>query len=92
MKTKVMGQYVLLEKIEQTTHTKGGLLLSEQDRQDIGVEKSKIVDKGPLCSDAVEIGDIAIYNAQRVDKVDVDGTIFRILPEDFIILIQRDVV
>ena len=88
--TKVMGRFVLLEKIEQTTSTKGGILLSEQDRKDIGVEKAKIIDKGPLCSDAIALGDVAIYNANRVDRVDVDGTIFSILPEDFIILIQRD--
>ena len=85
-----MGRFVLLEKIEQTTSTKGGILLSEQDRKDIGVEKARIVDKGPLCSDAISIGDIAIYNADRVDRVDVDGTIFSILLEDFIILIQTE--
>lgn len=88
--TKVMNNLVLLDPIEQTTTTKGGLILSEQDRKEIGVEKAKVVDVGPLCTDAIRIGDVAIYNAGMVDSVEIDGDIFRCIPEQFISLIQRE--
>ena len=91
MKTKVMGQFVMLEPIEQTVKTKGGLLLSEADRKDIGVEKARIVNVGPLVTQEIKVGDVAIYSIDRVDSVDVDGDIFRILHESFILLIQTDV-
>ena len=90
MTTKVMVDFVMVEPIEQTTQTKGGLLLSEQDRKEIGVEKAKIVSVGPLCTQEIKVGDIAIYNADRVDSVDVDGEIYRVLPEHSIILIQTE--
>ena len=85
-----MGNFVMLDPIEQTVKTKGGLLLSEADRKDIGVEKARIISVGPFVTQELNVGDIAIYNTSRVDSVDVDGDIFRILHEQFILLIQRE--
>ena len=87
-----MGTFVMVDPIQQTTKTKGGLILSEQDRKEVGVEKGRIISVGPLCHQELNIGDIAIYNANNVDPVDVDGQIFKVLNEHFIILIQTDVV
>lgn len=86
-----MGKWVLLEPISETQTTAGGLLLGEQERKQIGVEKATIINIGPLCSDAIQVGDVAIYENKMVNSVDVDGEIFRVLPEDFIILVQRGI-
>lgn len=86
-----MNKFVLLRPLKEATKTKGGLLLSEEDKKDIGVEKAEIINIGPLCSDAVQVGDMAIYDSRMVNSVDVDGEIFRVLLEDHIILIQRGV-
>ena len=87
--TKVMGNFVMVEPIESTQKTKGGLVLSEADRKEIGVEKGRIISVGPLCHQEFNEGDIAIYNASNVDGVEVDGDIFKVLAEHFIILIQN---
>lgn len=86
--TKVMGNFVMVEPVEQTQKTKGGLVLSEADRKEIGVEKGRIISIGPLCRQEFKVGQIAIYNVNNVDGVDVDGEIFKVLAEHFIILIQ----
>ena len=90
MNTKCMGNFVMLEPIKHVAETEGGLYLSEADKQQVGVEKAKIVSIGPMCTQELKIGDIAIYNQGHVDSVDVDGVIFRVIAEQFIILIQNE--
>jgi len=44
---KAVGSYLLVKKLEKkTTKTKGGLLLSESDRDDIRYVKAEVVDPG----------------------------------------------
>jgi len=44
---KAVGSYLLINKLEKkTTKTKGGLLLSENNREDIRYVKAEVVDPG----------------------------------------------
>lgn len=89
-KTYVLNNLVLLQPISSTSQTKGGLTLSEADKKQVGVEKALVLDIGPLCTDAIKIGDVAIYSAGMVDSVEVDGDIFKCIHEQFILLTQRE--
>lgn len=90
MKTLARSKWVILDKIEEQATTTGGLLLTQADQMHLGVEKAIVTGIGPLVTDAIKIGDIAIYDKNHTNKVDIEGEIFQILWEDHIILVQRD--
>ena len=79
----------MVDTIEETQTTKGGLMLGQEDKKHFGVEKGKVVSIGPLCSDALQEGDTIIYDANMCNAVDVDGELFKVIREDLIILVQR---
>lgn len=88
--TKVRGQWILVDKINEEHKSKGGLLLSESDVKEAGTEKATVIDVGPASTGAIKIGDIAIYESNLANSVEIDGEIFRVVPEQYIILVQRD--
>ena len=89
MKTLVRNAYILIEEINEVKKTSGGLMLSEGDTKEISMGKGKVLDVGPLVTDGVLVGDIAIFDKRMAHSVDVDGEIFKVLGENQVILIQR---
>lgn len=83
-----IGYYLLIEPIEMTQKTKGGLLLSTSDKKEIGVEKAKVIDAGEGCA-VIKKGNVIIYEGRAASKVDVDGEILKVLPENQVILVEE---
>lgn len=90
MKTLVRNNYLMVEEIVEQKKTKGGLLLSENDVKEIGVAKGKVLDVGPNTTGTVKVGDIAVYDKRFSNAVDLDGEIFKVIQEQYIIIIQRE--
>lgn len=70
---KAVGSYLLVNKLEKkTTKTKGGLLLSENDRDDIRYVQAEVIDPGDQSflkkSDHIFYDKHAGHNIEHGDK------------------------
>ncbi len=85
------SNWVLVEPIvEVDKTTKDGLLLTDEDLQDVRTERGTVHSVGPLCVQPFEVGDEVQYyktdgNAVQLD----DGEIYKIVNEGAIFLLRR---
>ena len=86
---KPVGFWLLIEPIEMEQKTKGGLLLSTADKKEIGVEKAIVKGVGEGCT-VIKEGNVVIYEGRMANKVDVDGEILKVLPENQVILVEGE--
>jgi chaperonin GroES len=82
---KAIGYNILIIKErEGIKATKGGLLLSESQRQDIRYVKAKIQSVGNLC-EGLNAGDDVYYDRHAGHRIEVDG-------DDYQVIKMQDVV
>lgn len=87
---KPVGFWLLIEPIEMEQKTKRGLILSDADKREIGVEKALVKGSGEGCA-TIKEGDVIIYEGRSANKVDIDGDIMKVLPENSVILVEKPV-
>ena len=88
-KVHVRGSWILVEEIKEVKTSKGGLLLGENDVKAHGIERANVMDVGPATTGEVQVGDVAIYDTSMAHTIDLEGELFRVIPEQYIILIER---
>tara|TARA_R110002072_G_scaffold80173_1_gene184460 strand:- start:4170 stop:4430 length:261 start_codon:yes stop_codon:yes gene_type:complete len=76
---KAIGFNILIRKEKEGIKaTKGGLLLSENQRQDIRYIKATIQSVGDLCS-GLKAEDEIFYDRHAGHRIEVDGSAFQVI-------------
>jgi|TARA_S200002703_G_scaffold58050_1_gene50492 co-chaperonin GroES (HSP10) len=83
---KAVGNYLLVEKIEKkTTKTEGGLLLSENDRDDIRYIKAKIVNAGD--HSFIKKDDEIFYDKHASHNIEHNGVKLQVIKVQDIVVV-----
>ena len=96
MKIKPLGDRVLVELIDQTTKSAGGIIIPDTVNKERG-EQGKVVavgvgkraDDGKLIPLAVKRGDKIIFSKYGPDEIKVDGKEYFIISESNILAIYE---
>jgi chaperonin GroES len=76
---KAVGKCLIIEKIKEgTTKTKGGLLLAENQREDIRYLQAKVLSIGDEVV-GVKEGDIIFYDRHAGHKIEIDKDIYHLI-------------
>ncbi len=76
---KAVGKCLVIEKIKEgTTKTKGGLLLAENQREDIRYLQAKVLSIGDEIV-GVKEGDMIFYDRHAGHKIEIDKDIYHLI-------------
>ena len=76
---KAIGSNILIKKEKEGIKaTEGGLLLSENQRQDIRYVKATIQSVGDLCA-GIKAEDVIFYDRHAGHRIEVDGKAFQVI-------------
>jgi chaperonin GroES len=76
---KAVGKCLVIEKIKEgTTTTKGGLMLAENQREDIRYVEAKVLSVGEEVV-GVKKGDMIFYDRHAGHKIDIDKETYHVI-------------
>ena len=76
---KAVGKCLIIDKIKEgTTKTKGGLLLAENQREDIRYIQAKVLSVGDEVV-GVKEGDMIFYDRHAGHKIEIDKDIYHLI-------------
>jgi chaperonin GroES len=76
---KAVGKCLVIEKIKEgTTKTKGGLMLAENQREDIRYIEAKVLSVGEEVV-GVKEGDMIFYDRHAGHKIDIDKETYHVI-------------
>jgi len=76
---KAVGKCLVIEKTKEgTTKTKGGLLLAENQREDIRYLQAKVLSIGDEVV-GVKEGDMIFYDRHAGHKIEIDKDIYHLI-------------
>jgi chaperonin GroES len=76
---KAIGKCLVIEKIKEgTTTTKGGLMLAENQREDIRYIEAKVLSIGEEVV-GVKEGDMIFYDRHAGHKIDIDKETYHVI-------------
>jgi chaperonin GroES len=76
---KAVGKCLVIEKIKEgTTTTKGGLMLAENQREDIRYIEAKVLSVGEEVV-GVKEGDMIFYDRHAGHKIDIDKETYHVI-------------
>tara|TARA_R110002167_G_scaffold286657_1_gene491580 strand:+ start:2981 stop:3241 length:261 start_codon:yes stop_codon:yes gene_type:complete len=84
---KAVGRNLIIKKTQAgTTKTKGGLMLAENQREDIRYIEAKVISKG---SDVVglEEGDIIYYDVTQGFKIEIKKDTFQVIKSQDVVVV-----
>lgn len=80
---------ILLEGITAAVQTESGLIIPERHRD--APPQGKVIDKGPDCSDQIQIGDILFYPLHSEASMEYKGKKFKMISESAVLGAIRSV-
>ncbi len=84
---KAIGRNLIINKIKEgTTKTKGGLLLSENQRDDIRYIKASVVSVGSEV-EGVANKDIIFYDRHAGHKIEIDKKSYRVIKAQDVVVV-----
>ena len=76
---KAVGKCLIIDKIKEgTTKTKGGLLLAENQREDIRYIQAKVLSIGDEVV-GVKEGDLIFYDRHAGHKIEIEKDIYHLI-------------
>jgi chaperonin GroES len=76
---KAIGRNLIIQKVKEgTTATKGGLLLAENQKDDIRYIMANIVSVGNE-AEGIKVGDQIYYDRHAGHKIEIDKDIYHII-------------
>ncbi len=92
MKLRPLQDRIIVERIEEETTTKGGIIIPDtvskekpQEGKVIAVGKGKIAEDGKLIPMEVKVGDVVLFGKYSGSEVKIDGEEYLIMREDDIL-------
>tara|TARA_R100001510_G_C7584134_1_gene156055 strand:- start:569 stop:829 length:261 start_codon:yes stop_codon:yes gene_type:complete len=84
---KAIGRNLVIKKEKEgTTKTKGGLLLSENQREDIRYVKASVVSVGSQV-EGVSNDDIIFYDRHAGHKIEIDKKSYRVIKAQDVVIV-----
>jgi len=84
---KAIGRNLIIQKIEEgTTQTKGGLLLSKNDRSDIRYIKATVLSIGEEVQ-GLKINDIIFYDRHAGHQIEIDKKIYHVIKSQDVVVV-----
>ena len=84
---RAVGKYIAIKQIKEiNTKTKGGLILSESQREDVRYRQAKVVVVGESVN-AVKQGDNIYYDKAAGFNIEVDKEEYKIIKEQDVVII-----
>ena len=84
---KAIGRNLVIKKEKEgTTKTKGGLLLSENQREDIRYVKASVVSVGSQV-EGVSNDDVIFYDRHAGHKIEIDKKSYRVIKAQDVVIV-----
>jgi len=84
---KAVGKYIVITEVKETsTKTKGGLLLAEEQREDIRYRRGEIVNVGNDVK-GITINDNIYYDRHAGFYVEIDGEVYIVIKEQDVVIV-----
>tara|TARA_R100001086_G_scaffold90511_2_gene44614 strand:+ start:582 stop:842 length:261 start_codon:yes stop_codon:yes gene_type:complete len=84
---KAVGKNLIIQQVKEgTTKTKGGLLLAENQREDIRYVEAVIISVGDDVKGLVK-NDTIFYDRHAGHKIEIDKTIYRVIKAQDIVIV-----
>ena len=84
---KAIGRNLIINKIKEgTTKTKGGLLLAENQREDIRYIKATVVSAGDEVA-GVKTDDVIYFDRHAGHKIEVDNKSYHVIKSGDIVVV-----
>jgi len=84
---KAIGKYIVIKEVKsENTKTSGGLMLTEENREDIRYREGQVINIG---TDVVGVnnGDIVYYDKHAGFKIDIKDFDYKIIKEHDIVIV-----
>jgi|TARA_R110000823_G_C15500894_1_gene453168 co-chaperonin GroES (HSP10) len=84
---KAVGKYIVINDIQgKTTSTRGGLLLSSKQREDIRYQEGEVLNPGTEVT-LLKKGDRIFYDVHASLNIEINKEIFKVIKEKDIVII-----
>ena len=84
---KAVGKYIVIKPIkESSTKTKGGLILAEQQREDIRYRRAKVVEPGSEV-EVLKKGDEVYYDKAAGFNIELEKEQYKVIKEFDVVII-----
>ena len=84
---KAIGKYIVIDPIkENTTKTKGGLILAESQREDIRYRKATIIETGTDVN-VLKKGDKIYYDKAAGFKIELNKQKYKVIKEFDVVVV-----
>ncbi len=84
---KAVGKYIVIKPIkESSTKTKGGLILAEQQREDIRYRRAKVVEPGSEV-EVLKKGDEVYYDKAAGFNIELKKEQYKVIKEFDVVII-----
>jgi co-chaperonin GroES (HSP10) len=86
---KAIGRNLIIKKLKEgVTATKGGLLLSEKQREDIRYIKAEVISPGEEAYNAnIRKDDLIYYDRHAGHVIEIDGNSFQVIKMQDIVVV-----
>jgi len=84
---KAVGKYIVINPIKETeTKTKGGLLLSESQREDVRYRRAKVIEPGSDVK-VLNKGDEVYYDKAAGFNIEIKKDRYKVIKEQDVVII-----
>jgi len=84
---KAVGKYIVIEEEkDKTKETKGGLLISSKQLEDIRYKKAKILNTGTEV-EGVKINDNIYFDKHAGFDIEIKGDVYKVIKEQDIVIV-----
>ena len=84
---KAVGKYIVIDPVkEDNVKTQGGLILGEQQREDIRYRRAKVVEPGSDV-DVLKIGDEIYYDRSSGFNIELNNKEYKVIKEFDVVVI-----
>lgn len=83
---RAVGKFIVIEPIKTDSTTKGGLLLTEESREDIRYRKGKVIEPGTDVK-VLNKGDLIYYDKGAGFGIDIKDLQYKVIKEQDVVII-----
>ena len=84
---RAIGSNVIIKKIEESNQkTKGGLLLTEKQREDVRFQQAKVLHIGDSVI-AVKQGDIIYFDKAAAHKIEIEKEPYHVIRQENVVVV-----
>ena len=84
---KAIGNNLIIKKIEESNQkTKGGLLLTEKQREDVRFQQAKVINIGDAVA-AVKQNDIIYFDKAAAHRIEIEKEPYHVIRQENVVVV-----